>query len=680
MRIGIDIGGTFTDFVLFDEISGQFETFKILSTPQNPEQAVLAGLKLTPNGKRPSGHPLPTIIHGSTVATNATLERKGARAAFITTRGFRDILHIGRQTRPDIYDFFTDRPVPLIPSEACLEITERVDSNGKVIVPLRKDELPGLIEQLRALEVESVAISLLFSFLRLEHETWLAQSLREAGFFVSVSSEILPEFREYERASTTAVNAYVSPVMDRYIGRLEEKIQAADFRIMQSNGGSIRATQARREAVRSILSGPAGGVVGAQYVAQAAGFADIITFDMGGTSSDVSLCRGAIQVTNEAEIGGLPLRIPVIDIHTVGSGGGSIAYADAGGALRVGPESAGADPGPVCYGRNGTQPTVTDANLILGRILPDYFLGGQMTLDAAVAERALEIVAQQINLTSQPGLTLAQTAAMGIVQIANAHMERALRVISVERGYDPQAFSLVSFGGAGGLHACDLARNLGIKHVISPPGASTLSAFGMLTADVVKDYVQTVMLSGDTPRNELAKRLQPLAEQGRRAVIAEGVPAAGVVVHQELDMRYRGQSFELTVPFTENYIDDFHRAHEQAYSYSHPAAKVEIVNVRVRAVGRLTRPPLPQAEMGSPDPKDALIGYRPVVLAAEERPYARIVDIPAYRGEQLRPGHLIPGPALIVQKDTTLFISAGDRAVVDSFFNMVVTIKNKIKP
>ncbi|MCP4424386.1 MAG: hydantoinase/oxoprolinase family protein [Chloroflexi bacterium] len=665
MRIGIDIGGTFTDFVLFDEASGQFETFKILSTPRSPEQAVLDGLKRVPNDQRSS----PTIIHGSTVATNATLERKGASAAFIATCGFGDILHIGRQTRPDLYDFFTERPTPLIPSEACLEITERVGSDGQIVTPLNKDELPRLIEKLQELGVESVAVSLLFSFLHPEHEAVIARALREAGFFVSVSSEILPEFREYERASTTAVNAYVSPVLDKYIGRLERNIRAADFRIMQSNGGSIRAEQARREAVRSILSGPAGGVVGAQYTAQAAGFDDIITFDMGGTSSDVSLCRGDIQVTTEAEIGGLPLRIPAVDIHTVGSGGGSIAYADAGGALRVGPESAGSDPGPVCYGRNGTQPTVTDANLVLGRLAPDYFLGGQMALDIPAAARALENLARQINLPPKPGLTLAQTAALGVIQIANAHMERALRVISVERGYDPRDFSLISFGGAGGLHACDLARSLGIRRVLSPPGASTLSAFGMLTADVVKDYVQTVMLDGAVSRGEVAERLRPLTQQGRREVMAEGIPANNIILQQELDMRYRGQSFELSVPFTDDFIADFHRAHEQTYSYNHPQAAVEIVNVRVRAIGRVTRPPLPQAELGSADPAAALLGYRPVVLDE-----GHAADVPFYLGEKLRPGHVVRGTAVIIQKDTALLIPSGDRAEVDAFFNIIVVI------
>ncbi len=663
MRIGIDIGGTFTDFVVFDETSGTFRTFKILSTPHDPAQAVLEGVARLRSDSAPS------IIHGSTVATNALLERKGACTALITTRGFRDILTIGRQVRSDIYDFFADRPEPLVPAERCLEITERIDHRGQVLIPLDGEEIPALIEQLRAQGVESVAISLLFSFLHPQHEAQLAQSLREAGFPVSPSSEILPEFREYERTSTTVINAYVSPIMSRYLEHLEARLPTTDFRIMQSNGGSIRAEQARRHAVRSILSGPAGGVVGATHVARNAGFERVITFDMGGTSTDVYLSHGAIQVTTEAEIGGLPIRIPVIDIHTVGSGGGSIAYADVGGALRVGPQSAGADPGPVCYGRGGRQPTVTDANLLLGRLAPDYFLGGQMPLDVEAAAAALTGLAHRLALPPRPGLNAAQTAALGVIQVVNAHMERALRVISVERGYDPRDFVLVSFGGAGGLHACDLARQLGIRHVLVPPGASTLSAFGMLTADVVKDYVQTVMLPGDTPYDELLRRLSPLAERGQREVQAEGVPPDRITLHRELDMRYLGQSYELTIPLTPHFADDFHSAHHQAYGHSELSAPVEIVNVRLRAVGAVTSPPLPEAETGPANPSTALSDRRPLVLDD-----GRVVETPFYRGEHLRPGHVIAGPAVIAQKDTTTFLAPSDRATVDRYYNLLIEV------
>jgi N-methylhydantoinase A len=662
MRIGIDIGGTFTDFVVFDENSGDLHTFKILSTAHDPAQAVLSGLRDVPGDSPPS------IVHGSTVATNALLERKGARTALITTRGFRDILTIGRQIRSDIYDFFVDRPEPLVPAESCLEITERVDHHGQVLVPLDQDELPALIQELRAQSIESVAISLLFSFLHPEHEAWLARSLRGAGFTVSPSSEILPEFREYERTSTTVINAYVSPIMDHYLGRLEQEFHTSDFRIMQSNGGSIRAAEARSQAVRSILSGPAGGVVGASHAAHVAGFDQIITFDMGGTSTDVSLSRGGIHVSTQAEIGGLPIRIPVIDIHTVGSGGGSIAYLDAGGALRVGPQSAGSDPGPICYGRGGQQPTVTDANLILGRLAPDHFLGGRMSLDLEATADALADLAGRASLPAQPGLSLAQTAALGVVQIVNAHMERALRVISVERGYDPRDFVLVSFGGAGGLHACDLARGLGIRRVLIPPGASTLSAFGMLSADVVKDYVQTVMLPADTPYDELNGRLAPLAGRGQREVASEGVPPDRITLHRELDIRYLGQSYELTVPLTPGFVDAFHQAHHRAYGHGEPSAPLEVVNLRLRAVGAVTPPPLPRTEVGPSDPSRAPEGCRPVVIGSG------LAQVPFYLGERLAAGQVVPGPAVIVQSDTTIFIGQSDRAAVDEGYNLVIEV------
>jgi N-methylhydantoinase A len=411
--------------------------------------------------------------------------------------------------------------------------------------------------------------------------------------------------------------------------------------------------------------------VGATHVARAAGFDQVITFDMGGTSTDVSLSPGEIQVTTEAEIGGLPIRIPVINIHTVGSGGGSIAYVDAGGALRAGPQSAGADPGPVCYGQGGRQPTVTDANLVLGRLVPDHFLGGRMPLDLQAATQALTELAGAAGLTPQSGangLDPAQRAALGVIQVANAHMERALRVISVERGYDPADFVLVSFGGAGGLHACDLARGLGIGRVLIPPGASTLSAFGMLTADVVKDYVQTVMLAGDTPYDELDRRLGPLAERGRREVAAEGVPAARITLHRELDMRYQGQSYELTVPLNPHFVDAFHRVHHRAYGHSELTAPVEVVNLRLRAVGAVTPPSLPQAEIASPDPSEALDGYRPLVTASGR------AEAPFYLGERLSPGNIVTGPAIIAQPDTAVFLGPGDGASVDEYRNLVIEV------
>ncbi len=655
MRIGVDIGGTFTDFVIVREEGKPVETFKVLSTPHAPEQAVLTGLARVPFAGRRH------IVHGSTVATNALLERKGAATALITTRGFRDVLVIRRQNRPKLYDFFADPPPPLVPDRWRLEVDERVTYTGEVLKPLDPASLDPLVAFLQEEGVESVAVVLLFSFLHPEHERLIGERLRAAGFSVSLSSEILPEYREYERTSTTVVNAYVSPVMERYLGRLEAALTDDELRIMQSNGGSIGTAEARRNAVRCILSGPAGGVVGARYVAQMAGFHHIITFDMGGTSTDVSLCDGDIRVTTEAEVGGHPLRIPIIDIHTVGSGGGSIAHVDLGGALRVGPQSAGADPGPACYGK-GESPTVTDANVVLGRLPADYFLGGEMVLDEGRAWAALERLGKRLGLS-------AVEAAAGVIEVVNAHMERALRVISVERGYDPRDFVLVSFGGAGGLHAADLARRLGIPRVLISPYAATLSAFGMLVTDVIKDYAQTVMLPGDTPVPTLREHLRPLVERGIAEVVAEGIPRDRIMVEELLDMRYEGQSYELTVPLREDPVDTFHAAHRRAYGYAVLDAPVEVVNVRVRVVGHVPRPVIPRFPEGGADPSAALIDRRPVMLAGER------VTVPFYQGERLQPGNRISGPAIIVRKDTTILIGPRDEATVDVWGNVVVEIR-----
>ncbi|MEW6093730.1 MAG: hydantoinase/oxoprolinase family protein, partial [Chloroflexota bacterium] len=643
LRIGIDIGGTFTDFVVYDPASGQLRTFKLLSTPHDPAEVVLMGLaRIFEQHGAPlttPGSQLATVIHGSTVATNALLERKGAATALVTTRGFRDVLQIGRQNRPALYDFFADPPTPLVPSELRFEVDERVDHEGNILQALEDAEVEELIEKLKTKNIKSIAVCLLFSFLRPEHEQRIGEELRNAGFLVSLSSEIIPEYREYERTSTTVVNAYVSPVMDQYLTQLENNLSpllsgegpGVRLRVMQSNGGSISPAQARREAVRCILSGPAGGVVGCEYVASALtsqpplrstpvglpegeGGLKVITFDMGGTSTDVSLIDSQPQITTEAVVGGCPIRAPLLDIHTIGAGGGSIARVDAGGALRVGPESAGADPGPACYGRGGNRPTVTDANVVLGRIPPEYFLGGEMPLDFSHAYDALERLGKELNLS-------AEQAALGVVAVVNAHMERALRVISVERGHDPRTFTLLSFGGAGGLHAADLARGLGIPRVLVPPLASTLSAFGMLAADVVKDYTLTVMLPGNTPVSELAARLEMLAERGRREVLAEGITAEKIRVERYLDMRYCGQSYELIVPFDEAVVDKFHQMHHYQYGYANNNAAIEVVNLRVRAVGKVTPPPLvAELEEGAamnlskgPDPGAALLEKRDVL-------------------------------------------------------------------
>ncbi|MBN2147373.1 MAG: hydantoinase/oxoprolinase family protein, partial [Anaerolineales bacterium] len=630
------------------------------------------------------------IIHGSTVATNALLERKGARTALVTTRGFKDLLQIGRQNRPSLYDWSADPPPPLIPANLRLEVDERVDHRGQVLTALNPTQLEDFLPILQEAGVESVAICLLFSFIHPAHEAALAQSLRASGYFVSASHEVLPTYREYERLSTTVVNAYVSPILDRYLSHLEEGLSPLSpdqkgaehpphrLLVMQSNGGMISLGEARRAGVRCILSGPAGGVVGALQLASAAqALAEdalaqdisprILTFDMGGTSTDVSLIDGSPALTSESLVGGCPIAIPVLDIHTIGAGGGSIASLDLGGALRVGPESAGADPGPACYGR-GDLPTVTDANLVLGRLAAEHFLGGQMPLDPRRAQFALTRLGEQLQLSPQQ-------AALGVVEVVNAHMERALRLISVERGRDPGEFALFSFGGAGGLHAADLARRLGIPRLLISPFASTLSAFGMLAADVVKDYSLTVMLPGESTGKQIAAALLPLEQQGLADLQAEGFSAAEICLQAFLEMRYRGQSYELSIPYAggddgdaAQPLSDFHRAHQATYGYHHPDAAVEIVNLRLRAIGRVTPPSLPRIAARGGDPAHALLAERPVVFPDGAW------HIPFYRGEALYPGDRIPGPAIILRSDTTILLGAHDRALVDVYANLAVAI------
>ncbi|MDP6771291.1 MAG: hydantoinase/oxoprolinase family protein, partial [Anaerolineales bacterium] len=480
------------------------------------------------------------------------------------------MLTIGRQARTKIYGFCTNNLAPLLEDDRCFEVSERIGSRGEVLEPLVLDEIPNLINEMRQNEVKSVAISLLFSFNYPKHEEMIAKELRNAGFFVSVSSNVVPEFREFERASTTVVNAYVTPVLDEYIGKLQGELpdNVRRLRMMQSNGGTISASEARITGVKSIVSGPAGGVVGALSVSQMSGNNQIITLDMGGTSTDVSLIQGDPKLTSQSVVGGVPIRRPMIDIHTVGAGGGSIAYVDAGGALKVGPKSAGANPGPACYGLGGDYPTVTDANIVLGRIRPEYFLGGKMNIDETRAHNVLTQLAKRAKLAKRTALTIAQSAALGIVEVTNAHMERALRLISVQRGYDPRDFTLVAFGGAGGLHVCELARALRIGQVIVPRGASTMSALGMIGADVIKDYVRTVMLPEDTLYSELLSRIKSMVVLAQTDMAEELISEDNICLQTTLDVRYRGQSYELNVPLTEDYQSDFHDAHMQSYGHS----------------------------------------------------------------------------------------------------------------
>ncbi len=664
LRIGIDIGGTFTDFVVFDPSACKITTFKLITDAANPATTVLHGLQQLSSTESLQ------IIHGSTVATNALLERKGARTALVTTRGFKDVLQIGRQNRPSLYDWNVQPPAPLVPTQLRLEVDERVDYQGHVELPLDPAQLEGITNTLASNQVESVAICLLFSFLHPEHEQLIAGRLRQAGYLISSSSEILPEFREFERTSTTVVNAYVSPILDRYLSLLEPAMPSARWQVMQSNGGMISLDESRRNGARCILSGPAGGIVAAQNIAHAIFTGQVedesepqvklITFDMGGTSTDVSLVNGQPSLTTESSVGGCPIRLPLLDIHTIGAGGGSIAYVDAGGSLRVGPTSAGADPGPACYGK-GELPTVTDANLVLGRLLPGYFLGGKMPIYPDRAFKALSALGTSLGMDPQ-------IAARGVIEVVNAQMEHALRVISVERGHDPRDFSLFSFGGAGGLHASELARRMAIPRLIIPRYASTLSAYGMLASNVVKDYVKTVMLPASLPAQALDQLFAPLLAQGKSEVSGEGIEPGQIDLFPSLDVRFTGQSYELNVPYTPLFIADFHAIHRMTYGYTYEDKPIEIVNLRLRVEGKIEsiQPPKIESQHGGtlPEPME----YKQVELASGA------ATLPVHDYDRLLAGTRLTGPALIVSSDTTSLGAPGDRVLVDGYQNLIIDV------
>jgi N-methylhydantoinase A/oxoprolinase/acetone carboxylase beta subunit len=650
IRVGVDTGGTFTDLVLLGPDG--MAVHKVRSTPDDPSRAILSGIAAMAGGSEAAD-----VVHGSTVATNAVLERKGARVALLVTAGFEDVLRIGRQTRPELYNFMVRERRPLVEPALTRGVAERVAADGSILTPLDVEAVGQVSAALKEAGVDCVAVCFLHSYCNPAHERQAAAILRDDGFTVSESHQVLREYREFERWSTTVVSAYVTPLMSRYLSALEASLARARLSIMQSNGGSIAAATARREAVRTILSGPAAGVVGARAVGEMAGYHRLITFDMGGTSTDVSLVDGAIGMTSESHVGDYPVRIPVIDIHTVGAGGGSIAYVDAGGALRVGPRSAGADPGPVCYGR-GTELTVSDANLLLGRLDPEYFLGGRMPLDVERTRAAAAAMAATMGLT-------ATALADGIVRVANANMERALRVVSVQRGFDPRDFALLAFGGAGGMHACEMAETLEIATVIVPRYAGVLSALGMLLADVTKDYSATVLRrSGEIAEAALESLFAPIESRALDDLQREGFDAARIAIARTLDLRYAGQSYEITVPFAPGYRDEFDRQHARLYGYSNPHRATEIVNLRVTATGITTKPAMPsQAIAGAQPATPWRTGT--AVFGGRRTPTA------FYRWESLGPGSVAPGPAVVAGGQATAVIPPGFSFRVDEFGNVV---------
>ena len=665
--VGIDVGGTFTDIAVLQD--GRLSVHKLPSTPQNPSLGIIQGVDEVGVDRNSTD-----FVHGSTVATNALLEGKGSRTALVTTMGFEDVLEIGRQSRAELYNLEQDRAPALAPWELRFGLTERVDFSGAILEDLHPDAVDALIELVKQSQADAVAVSFLFSFLNPVHEEMVYEALRkmEPAPFISLSSRVLPEFREYERTSTVVVNAYVGQVMSRYLGELEQSL-GEGLRIMQSSGGSITARLASEQPVRTILSGPAGGVVGAFHVSEQAGYPDIITLDMGGTSTDVSLCPGRIKETGSSNVGGHPISVPMIEIHTVGAGGGSIARVDTGGALTVGPQSAGADPGPACYGR-GDQLTVSDANLLLGRLRPDHFLGGRLTLDLPRAQGLMSDLAGRLTLSEQQ-------AALGILRVVNANMERAIRAISLERGYDPRSFTLVPFGGAGPVHGCDLAQELGIPRVLIPARPGILSALGVAIADVVKDYSRTVMLRGnDLDRERLEEEFHGMEGLARTELEQEGLPGDRMSARRFLDVRYVGQSFELTVDypssrasrttqgFARTISDSFYRAHLQRFGYADRAEPVEIVNLRLKLDLPVDKPDLQLETTQGPDASAAQISTVGVVFRDGE------LETPLYDRDQLAAGNRIVGPALVVQLDTTTVVPPGWQGEVDAYGNLLLTM------
>jgi N-methylhydantoinase A len=663
MRIAIDTGGTFTDCVFLR--NGRLEILKLPSMRENPARAVAQALEAILG--RPGGSGRLELTCGTTVGTNALLERRGGRVSLVTTSGFEDVIEIGRQDRPRLYDFFVTRPEPLVPRDRRFGLAERVDSAGNVLEAPGEEELDRVASEVASSRPEAVALCLLFSFANPAHERELARRLRARGFAVSVSHEILAEFREYERTATIVANAYLTPAVGSYldeIGKSVARRRGARVRVMQSNGGIASAELAGREPVRTVLSGPAGGVLGAKSVAALAGFERIITFDMGGTSTDVSLIDGDLRTTAESHVAGMPVAVPMLEIHTVGAGGGSIARFDDAGALRVGPESAGADPGPICYGR-GERPTVTDAHLILGRLAPEGLLGGGFPLDEARARHYMDRARGPVGSVEE--------FAWGILAVVNTTMEKAIRVISIERGHDPRDYTLVAFGGAGGLHACQLAAALGIPRVLVPKFPGGLSALGILAADVVKDFSRTVRMeipSRSAVRGPLARAFAGIEARGWRAMKAEGFARNRVRIERLLDLRYVGQGYELSVPAAGDFLASFHRTHERRYGYADPSWRVELVNVRSRFIGRTPGLPVRPRREVRRDAASVSIGRRASVFPSRGRP--RSLTTTLYDRARLVPGHRLAGPAVIFEYSATTVIPPGWEARMDRYENLIL--------
>ena len=695
-RVGVDSGGTFTDLCLFDDESGRVEVWKVSSTPDDPSRGIAGGVQ--EGLGRVDAHPdaVGYFGHGTTVATNALIQHRGVRTGLLTSAGFRDLLEIGRQKRPDLYDLQTDKPPVLVTRDLRLEVPERVRHDGCIETALDETAVREAARTLRTAGVAAIAVCFLYSFIRPEHEARARAIIAEEcpDAFICASSEIAPEFREFERLSTAVVNAYLGPVMQGYIRRLGERLTALGLmtrpHLTQSNGGVIGFEQAARMPVRTVLSGPSTGVVAAQAVGRTAGFPDLITFDMGGTSTDVALLQnGTCRLASEATVHGYPIKAPMLDIHTVGAGGGSIAYVDSG-LLKVGPRSAGADPGPACYGRGNTEPTVTDANVVLQTLNPTHLLGGRMKVRQDLAAAAIERLAGQL------GLGLMETA-QGIISVVTANMARAIRVISVQRGHDPRDYTLMAFGGAGPLHAARLAQELDISRILVPRNPGILCAMGLLLTDLRADFATTRLRTLDADALEpIEQAFAALREQAEVWFQTEHIDPAARHLSRTVDMRYAGQNYELAVPVPSGQITaetlsvlaaGFAEAHQRMYGFLAEEEPVQLVTFRAEATGIVPKATLQAQDETGPDASAARTGSRKVWLPKEPDRVGPTVgaresgartgvggwnECPVYDRDRLRPGNRILGPAVIEQMDTTTVVLPGMAASVDAFMNLIL--------
>lgn len=677
--IGVDVGGTFTDFSVFNQETGELFNYKDSSTPADPSRAIVKGVQDVLSIKEAGPESVTYLAHGTTVGTNALIEKKGARLGLITTKGFKDLMEIGTQRRPSLYNLRMQKPYPLVPAGLNCTVTERIRYDGSIETPLDEEETRKVVRYLKDQGVAAIAVCTLFSFINPVHELRIEEIIHEEfpDAYVTISSKISPEFREFSRMSTTVMNSYLGPVMEKYVNNFRNSIEQIGIKVepyvTQSNGSIISIKETIDCPIKTALSGPSAGVIAAAFIGKQCDAEKIITFDMGGTSADISLIENYTpQVSNERTVEGYPARIPMINIITIGAGGGSIAKIDDGGALKVGPKSAGATPGPACYMRGGENPCVTDANIVLGKLNQKRILGGRMDVDIELARKAI-----QTKICDKSGLDL-NRAANGIITVVNSNMVRAIRSVSVEKGYDVREFSLMAFGGAGPLHACEVAKELGMREVLIPPHPGTLCSLGLLLADTKFDLSRTKIMNGTVENlDSINEQFDNMVKQGTALLDKEGVPEDRRYFEFFIDMRYQRQNFEICIPISsgvmteavlEQALKDFHSEHKRSYGYSKKDAVVQFVSYRVSAVGVIDKPEITATELKPDAPIPAPIEVRKVLFQGCDE----YVETPVYLRESFVPGQAIPGPCICEQMDTTLVVPSGWTIHVDGYLNLKI--------